>query len=173
MKPTTADYLQLSIYPFHKNGTFKLEQSIGTITFPKNPNIQPLHFSITLKGNCLCFTSPIKQWIYFITTPCNYGGQRYWFKCGLCKKRRAVLYYSHQHEGFYCRECLGLGYESQNASKWYLTWHRAIEKLERPDFSRRTKYYKGRWTKAYSRYIYQTLKGINQVNKFLRATEGK
>jgi len=55
-----------------------------------------------------------ERWDQFalVCTRPNYGGRRWWFECPGCTSRRACIYlipclYS------YCRECLGLTYESQ------------------------------------------------------------
>lgn len=43
-------------------------------------------------------------------TPCNYGGQRYWFSCPKCKKKVTALY---KKNLFMCRHCIGSNYKSQ------------------------------------------------------------
>jgi hypothetical protein len=45
------------------------------------------------------------------STPCNYGGWRYWFCCPGCRRRCAVLYIKHHVR---CRICHGLIFESQS-----------------------------------------------------------
>lgn len=44
------------------------------------------------------------------TTPCNYGGNRYWWHCPKCSKRVAVLYCAGK---YVCRHCIGANYQSQ------------------------------------------------------------
>jgi hypothetical protein len=48
-------------------------------------------------------------------TPCNYGGQRAWFRCpgSGCGRRVAILY---GRGPFACRDCHGLAYYSQRCS---------------------------------------------------------
>ena len=46
------------------------------------------------------------------STPCNYGGVRYWFICPFCKSNSRRLY-SYNHL-FGCRCCFNLAYPSQN-----------------------------------------------------------
>ncbi len=54
------------------------------------------------------------------TTPCNYGGVRYWFICPLsknsvyCSRRVAKLYKAPGTRYFACRHCYNLSYESRN-----------------------------------------------------------
>lgn len=51
------------------------------------------------------------------TTPCHYGGVRYWFSCPAinCGKRVAKLYLGSKH--FACRHCYRLAYSSQRETK--------------------------------------------------------
>jgi len=55
------------------------------------------------------------------TTPCNYGGKRYWFVCPLskndqyCGRRVGVLYRGGDYFG--CRHCYDLTYESRKESR--------------------------------------------------------
>jgi hypothetical protein len=56
---------------------------------------------------------PITLHVPMTTTPCRYGGQRYYFQCrGLgCGRRCEVLYSAGKY--FVCRKCAGLLYSSQ------------------------------------------------------------
>lgn len=57
------------------------------------------------------------------TTPCNYGGVRYWFICPLsrngvyCGRRVAKLYLAPGANYFGCRHCYDLSYESRNETR--------------------------------------------------------
>lgn len=51
--------------------------------------------------------------IALTTTPCNYGGLRYWFECPSCDKRIAVLYLPYNDKRFACRACHNLTYQNQ------------------------------------------------------------
>ncbi len=57
------------------------------------------------------------------TTPCNYGGVRYWFICPLsrdgvvCGRRVSKLYLAPGSNCFGCRHCYNLSYESRNESR--------------------------------------------------------
>jgi len=54
------------------------------------------------------------------TTPCNFGGVRYWFICPLtsngiyCGRRVGTLYLAPGGKYFGCRNCYNLSYESRN-----------------------------------------------------------
>jgi hypothetical protein len=57
------------------------------------------------------------------TTPCNFGGVRYWFICPLsrngvyCGRRVGKLYKAPGGDYFGCRHCYNLSYESRNESR--------------------------------------------------------
>jgi hypothetical protein len=57
------------------------------------------------------------------TTPCNFGGVRYWFICPLskndtyCGRRVGTLYKAPGAAYFGCRHCYNLSYESRNESR--------------------------------------------------------
>ena len=55
--------------------------------------------------------------ISLMTTPCNFGGVRYWFGCPSCGRLVAVLYLAPGNVYFRCRHCYDLSYESRNESR--------------------------------------------------------
>lgn len=58
-------------------------------------------------------------------TPCNFGGQRAWFRCPgtKCGRRVAIIY----GDGlFLCRRCHNLNYESQHEH----AWERALRRFQ-------------------------------------------
>ena len=71
-----------------------------------------------------------EQEIAIDRTPCNYGGERYWFRCptGDCGRRVAVLYRG--ADGFACRHCSGLAYRAQREERTLrlIRWAQAIRK---------------------------------------------
>ncbi len=52
--------------------------------------------------------------ISLVTTPCNFGGVRYWFACPDCWRRVGVLYLAPGDVYFRCRHCNNLSYHSRN-----------------------------------------------------------
>ncbi len=60
-------------------------------------------------------TERVIQQINFARTLCNYGGVRLWFRCPSCGYRVAVVY--NIGNGFACRKCNDLAYDSCNMSE--------------------------------------------------------
>ena len=62
------------------------------------------------------------------TTPCNFGGIRYWFICPLsrngvyCGRRVAKLYSPPGSHYYGCRHCFELSYESRNEPRFARRW---------------------------------------------------
>jgi hypothetical protein len=96
--------------------------------------------------------------VQIITTPCNYGGVRYWFVCPLsnkttgapCNRRIGTLY--KDGDWFGCRHCWNLTYEARNKNrrnKYYaLFWVLDIEdKVHKMRAMIKRKTYKGKPTK--------------------------
>lgn len=69
--------------------------------------------------------------VSLVTTPCSFGGVRYWFGCPGCGRRVGVLYMVPGGTRFYCRHCNNLTYHSRNRSTTELFGHtsRQIDKL--------------------------------------------
>ena len=53
----------------------------------------------------------VEQTILLQSTPCNYGGERWWLTCPKCARRCTVLYGASTL--FYCRKCYKLPYQTQ------------------------------------------------------------
>lgn len=93
------------------------------------------------------------------TTPCNFGGVRYWFRCSLykggvyCGRRVGVLY--KESDWFGCRHCYELTYESRNLSGRYKSLGRIISlpEIEKLRAEAKRTHYKGKYTKKYLRYL--------------------
>lgn len=68
--------------------------------------------------DCSTDIKPLDYSIELTSTPCNYGGTRYWFICPLlindrtCGKRVGKLYLPERGEYFGCRACYNLTYKS-------------------------------------------------------------
>lgn len=72
-------------------------------------------------------TIPRYSTIYLVSTPCNYGGVRWWFACPGCQRRVQALYINTK-KGTKpeCRHCLDLNYGTQIAS--YIERHKTYER---------------------------------------------
>lgn len=64
-----------------------------------------VRFRYTLDGKSVEHTAQLMQ------TACNYGGVRYWFQCGNCRRRVGVLYFSSGQCA--CGKCFRLAYASE------------------------------------------------------------
>ncbi len=72
--------------------------------------------------------------IFVNTTPCNYGGERYWFECGTCCKNVGILYFT--GKTWECRKCGDLVYSSQQGTKtdfwyWYFRAFKVARKIDK------------------------------------------
>ncbi|MFM2357881.1 MAG: hypothetical protein RJA61_618 [Candidatus Parcubacteria bacterium] len=87
--------------------------------------------------------------------PCYFGGFRWFFSCPRCYKKIAVLYLTNSY--FICRKCANLTYESCNENKRYKNGIFAIlgKSLRAEEYYEKIKrkFYKGRPTRKYRRYI--------------------
>ncbi|MGY3766800.1 hypothetical protein ACWOAH_09775 [Vagococcus vulneris] len=68
------------------------------------------------------------------TTPCNYGGVRYWFRCGSCYENVGALYFT--GERWECRKCGNLVYSSQQGTKtdfwhWYFKAFKVARQIDK------------------------------------------
>jgi hypothetical protein len=97
-----------------------------------------------------------------VSTPCRFGGLRWWFICPLskngvyCGKRVGVVYKSGDHFG--CRHCYELSYESRNQNRRgrfmpLFETLRTEKKMEDVEATMKRRYYAGRPTKKMRRVI--------------------
>lgn len=103
--------------------------------------------------------------ILLATTPCFYGGKRWWFLCPLvrngnpCANRARKLY---KRSGYFgCRQCLQLAYPSQNDnhhSPWAIIGKLGAYENQASELAKKIKvpYYKGRPTAKMRRYLQLT-----------------
>jgi hypothetical protein len=90
------------------------------------------------------------------TTPCRYGGVRYWFTCPwykngvYCGRRVAKLYKDGDY--FACRHCYNLTYSSRNQSGKYRGFV-SIPDVEEAEKEVKRMYYRGKPTRKYRRYV--------------------
>ena len=73
-----------------------------------------------------------------VSTPCHYGGKRWWFICPhivngkTCQRRCRIIYLPQGAEYFGCRECYQLTYESRqkHREKFYEGFERPLKEIE-------------------------------------------
>ena len=98
------------------------------------------------------------------TSPCHYGGFRYWFICGLsrngqyCGQRVGVLYKPPGAKWFGCRHCWDLSYDERNKSYGgiYGGACRTISQVFKADELRekiKRWYWKGKPTRKHLRWL--------------------
>ncbi len=90
--------------------------------------------------------------VSLVTTPCNFGGVRYWFACPMCSRRVGGLYLAPGERYFMCRKCNNLTYHSRNRCVMGAFGHtsRQIDKL-RSEIKRWT--WRGRPTRKVRRLL--------------------
>ncbi len=84
------------------------DQRAGSIGVACQPDGVVLTYDVRVGGGA--WTS-VRQVVPLAWTPCHYGGERPWFRCGGCQRRVAVLCLDGQW--FLCRHCSALPYGSQ------------------------------------------------------------
>lgn len=92
--------------------------------------------------------------VILTTTPCHFGGKRYWFKCPMCDRRIGVLY---KNGYFACRYCHGLTYYSQNLNhrSYFYSLRKEVQKRNQiKNLLKRKLYYSGEPTRHKRRIDY-------------------
>lgn len=103
------------------------------------------------------------------TTPCYFGGKRYWFVCPwyangvYCGRRVGMLYLGGDY--FACRHCYNLTYNSRNLSGFSKIAGQVISfpELEELEARVKCKYYAGKITRRYKRYLKKQRKALFQL----------
>ena len=92
-----------------------------------------------------------------VTTPCNYGGRRYWFVCPLskngvyCGKRVGIIY--NVDKWFGCRYCADIAYQAQFEGGNFRVGSITEPDVEKVYNNVKLKYYNGKPTRRYRRYL--------------------
>ena len=137
-KTTTDQCCQLDMSNLTKRTDFMFEQdlilswsstwgrrtSIRVIIIP--PDRIRLQYTITPSGQ----QQDLDHLVYLDSTPCNFGGKRWWFNCPYCDRRCRILYQPPDSSYFLCRVCHVLTYTSQQEGKSsYWAFSTALTKL--------------------------------------------
>ena len=95
--------------------------------------------------------------VALISTPCRYGGKRYWFICPLtkngkyCGRRVGVLFSIGKWFG--CRHCGDIAYNSQMRGGRYRGSSVCIPDIEKAEQEVKRYYYRGKPTQKYRRVM--------------------
>lgn len=189
-KKEEADGLKkVSVYFLNKFGYFDSEWKYGSITWSRNgeemgnisiqSNIdvdeQYIRFIYTQTDNYSKDKTGLDYKIPLSTTPCYFGGKRYWFTCNwsvngtYCGRRVGVLYLRGKY--FACRNCYDLTYNSRNLSGIFKAAGQVISvpELEELRSQVKTKYYGGKITKKFRKYLEKERKSLFQMQTVLES----
>ena len=144
-----------------RNGEKIASIGITVVTNDDNPYIK-FNYNITSRDTG-------KKTVYeyqfpLVTTPCNFGGKRYWFECGLyhngkyCGRKVSTLYQAPGSKYFGCRHCMNLNYETNligGANDWYYSgkmfeYDRKADEIYK---NMTVHFYNGAPTRKYRRYM--------------------
>lgn len=126
-KATADESCRLKMSYLRKRGMLTEEEVFETITWTSNrtdkktiiglavditddPYVRFVYTVIDREGNKTDYDYQVS----LLTTPCNFGGSRYWFACPHCGSRVGVLYLVPGDVRFRCRHCNNLTYRSRN-----------------------------------------------------------
>jgi hypothetical protein len=169
-KNTVEDCKKIDMAWLKKNGLFRFALNTGTITWTLGERKSSIGIEISIYEDLYArFMYTItdssseekKKYDYkvpLITTPCNYDGKRYWFKCSLikdgqyCGKRVRTLYKSPNADYFGCRHCYNLTYEARNENRRYKNyplffWFKSWKKMEELEEKIKRPYYRSKPTR--------------------------
>lgn len=109
--------------------------------------------------------------VILVTTPCRYGGFRFWFECPLvkngvyCGRRVGVLHGFSEYFG--CRHCGDLVYADQNLGG---PWRGGVtdDELYKAEMALKRQFYRGKPTKNYLRLLKMRRKNEESWQKIAR-----
>lgn len=134
-----------------------------------NEQEQYIRFTYTQTDRITGEKTDLDYKIPIITTPCHFGGFRYWFLCPwyangvYCGRRIGVLYLGGKY--FACRHCYNLTYNSRNLSGISKTIGQVISMPELDNLKDQVKRecYAGKMTRRYQRYLRKEWKSMRQM----------
>lgn len=183
-KKKEADSLkQVGVVFLNTHGYFKDGWRSGNITWSRNGektgNIsiqssvgydeQYIRFIYTQTDNSSGEKTDLDYKIPLTTTPCYFGGKRYWFTCPwyangvYCGRRVGVLYLSGKY--FACRYCNDLSYNSRNLSGIFKVVGQTISEPDLEELWKtiKRKFYAGKITRRYERFLKKERKSFFQL----------
>ena len=183
-KKEEADSLkQINIVKLNKYGYFKRGGVYGTLIWSSHGekigaiNIQSFigdseHYLKLIYSKTDNNTGKSRDFDYKIsltTTPCYFGGKRYWFVCPCsansryCCRRVGALYMNGDY--FACRHCYNLTYSSRNLSGISKVVGQVvgIPELDKIEAGIKRKLYAGKMTRRYKSYLKKRNKNLFQI----------
>jgi len=172
-RDTVEDCKKVDIAWLKKKGLLNYGFNTGTIIWTLGERKNSIGITIDLCEKYARFTYTVtdnfsgekREYDYkipLITTPCNYGGVRYWFKCSLikggqyCGRRIRTLYKPSNADYFGCRHCYNLTYEARNENRRYRNYPLFFcldgwKKIEELEEKIKRPYYRGKPTRKQRR----------------------
>jgi len=175
-KLVKEDCRVVSIYQLKRWGYLDKEYSFGSIIWTKsngkenkvdfvlNPKEGYFELEYKIRNGPEEEYRSVKQRYSIVSTPCNYGGVRYWFLCSIycrgvyCGKRVAKLYLNGGSDYFACRHCFNLSYEKRNENRrgkygYLRKFFNLREEVEELEKEVKIKFRAGKPTKRYLRLM--------------------
>ncbi len=157
---------------------FGKESSVGIEVSLNNDTFKYLRIHYTQTSNDTGEKKDFDYKIPLTTTPCRFGGVRYWYICPMsrsgvyCGRRVGVLY--KVGDFFACRHCNDLTYESRKVSGRQKAFGRIISfpEIDKARENVKREYYNGKPTKKYLRYLEKDRKAMASLAGSLRLLEG-
>jgi hypothetical protein len=139
-----------------KKGDFRNDNNINwyeggvlksRVKFDLNTLSKPYYVNLKYRYQ----SEPLQTLLSLTTTPCNFGGERFWFLCphDSCNKRCSTLFL--KDELFICRECSGYLYEQQ-INPYYSRFLKQSKKADKLEKNIKRKFYNGKPTKKYAQF---------------------
>ena len=158
-KSTAEESCDLSIFWMNKSGLLTGKRSTSTMWEHSQTGQQTVVFltaDVTTDRPSVRLTYTLGKThgydyqVSLLTSPCNLGGIRFWFRCPGCLERVGVIYLAPGNVHFRCRHCNNLTYRSRTRDVMTAFGHtsRQIDKL-RGEIKRRT--WQGRPTRKVRR----------------------
>ncbi len=129
----------------------------GNISFSTNldsPTGNHMQLDYRVRNNDSEEWKGMKYNVPMVSTPCHFGGIRWWFTCPntLCNRRCRKLYCHRSY--FICKKCTGYWYDSQvwKNKKWRLIT-RYFDASDYYQENVKRQFYNGKPTKKYIKYL--------------------
>lgn len=139
-------------------GLAENKSSIGfTVRIDMDDEPDYIRFNYTHTSNWTGEKESMDYKVQLTTTPCNYGGVRYWFVCPLsrndvyCGRRVGVIYSIGKWFG--CRHCGDIAYAAQMKGGKFRGSSVSLPDIERAEKEVKRYYYNGKPTRKYRRLL--------------------